>query len=113
MYNRGIEVKNMKLLLICGAGMSSSLLSNKVNEAITKRNLDIEAWAIPSVDIKLNIDKADVVLLAPQIRFMLKQFADLLGETPIQVIDFQVYGSMNGDKIVDQGIKIYEEYAKK
>ena len=98
----------MKLMLICGAGMSSSLLSNKVNDAITKRNLDIKAWAIASVDFKQNIDKADVVLLAPQIRFMKKQFEDQLGSTPIEVIDFTVYGSMNGDKIVDQGIKVYD-----
>ncbi len=103
----------MKLMLICGAGMSSSLLSNKVNDAIKKRDLDVEAWAIASVDFKANLEKADVVLLAPQIRFMRKQFEEQLGDTPIEVIDFTVYGSMNGDKIVDQGIKIYNEKVKK
>ena len=100
-------------MLICGAGMSSSLLSNKVNDAITKRGLDVEAWAIASVDVKQYVGKADVVLVAPQIRFMRQQFGEILGDTPIEVIDFTVYGSMNGDKIVDHGIRVYEELKKK
>lgn len=33
----------MRLMLICGAGMSSSLLANKVNDAIKRRGLDVEA----------------------------------------------------------------------
>ena len=100
-------------MLICGAGMSSSLLANKVNDAIQRRNLDIEAWAIATTELEANLGKMDVVLLAPQVRFMLTKFKERLAGVPIEVIDFQVYGSMNGEKIVDHGIKLYEAILKK
>ncbi len=103
----------MKLMLMCGAGMSSSLLANKVNEAIQKRNLDVESWAISEVDVAKYVGQMDVVLVAPQIRFMMKRIKDVLGDVPIEVIDFQAYGSMNGDKIVDHGIRVYEQSKKK
>lgn len=100
----------MKLMLICGAGMSSSLLANKVNDAIKKRELDIEAWAIATTEIQQHLGTFDVVLLAPQVRFYLDKYKEVLSNTaPIEVIPFQIYGSMNGDKIVDQAIELYNK----
>ena len=102
----------MRLMLICGAGMSSSLLANKVNDAIKRRGLDVEAWAIATTEINQHLGHCDVVLLAPQVRFNLEAYRKLLGDTPIEIIPFQIYGSMNGDKIVDQGIEVYNQTKK-
>ena len=37
----------MKILLVCAAGMSTSLLVNKMKEEVKNRNLEAEIWAIP------------------------------------------------------------------
>ncbi len=102
----------MKLMLMCGAGMSSSLLARKVNEAIERRNLDIESWAISEVEVNQYVGKQDVVLIAPQIRFMMKRLKDVLGNVPLEVIEFSAYGQMDADKIVDHGLRVYEQIKK-
>lgn len=98
----------MKLMMICGAGMSSSLLANKVTMAIQKRNLDMEAWAISAYEFEKSLGTFDVVLVAPQIRFYLEKFRSAVGPNiPIDVIPNQAYGMMNGDKIVDQALALF------
>ena len=102
----------MRLMLICGAGMSSRLLANKVNDAIKRRGLDVEAWAIATTELTQHMGTFDVVLLAPQVRFHLEDYRKKIGDTPIELIPFQIYGSMNGDKIVDQALEVYNKTKK-
>jgi len=94
----------MKILLICSAGMSTSLLVTKMEKAAAARGLDLTIYAHAASEAKRMLDKADIVLLGPQVRFM-KGEIDKLAKVPVQVIDMRAYGTMNGDKVIDDALK--------
>ncbi|HBX82490.1 MAG: PTS sugar transporter subunit IIB [Propionibacteriaceae bacterium] len=91
----------MKVLLVCAAGMSTSLLTNNM-----KKNADADDVidAVPVNELEHNITKYDVVLLGPQIKFKLKDVEKVaipLG-VPVAVIDMRAYGMMDGKAAMAQ-----------
>jgi len=98
----------IKIMLACSAGMSTSLLVNKMREAATKEGIEAEIWAIPESKLKDEINKCDVLLLGPQVRYILpnaKKLAEPLG-IPVDVIDMRLYGMCNGAKVLEAAIKM-------
>lgn len=94
------------ILLVCAAGMSTSLLVNKMKAAAKDRGLEIEINALPVSECSSVIDKVDIVLLGPQVRFQKPQVDALVnGRIPVEVIDMRLYGTMNGKAILDQVIE--------
>ena len=57
---------------------------------------------------KLESKNVDVLLLGPQVRFMQNQFAEKLEPKgiPLDVINMQDYGMMNGAKVLEQAEKL-------
>lgn len=96
----------LHIMLVCSAGMSTSLLVTKMKEEADKRGIEAEIWAIPDAEVPLNYQKADVILLGPQIRFQLNKIKGEVGDTPIDVIDMRAYGAMNGAVALDQALKL-------
>ncbi|WP_300079212.1 PTS sugar transporter subunit IIB [Propioniciclava sp.] len=95
----------MKVLLVCAAGMSTSLLTNNM-----KKNADPDdvVDAVPVGELESVIDKYDVILLGPQIRFKekdVKKLAEPKG-IPSGVIDMRAYGMMDGKAAMDQARKL-------
>lgn len=91
----------MKVLLVCAAGMSTSLLTNNM-----KKNADPDDVidAVPVSELESVIDKYDVVLLGPQIRFKEKEIKKLAEPKgiPSGVIDMRAYGMMDGKAAMSQ-----------
>ena len=101
----------LRVMLVCSAGMSTSLLVTKMQDAAKKQGLELEVTAVPEVEAKQNYEKADVVLLAPQVRFLLnkmKQELEPLGK-PVSVIDGMTYGLMKGEAVVKQVLELTVE----
>lgn len=95
-----------KILLICSAGMSTSMLVNKMKTAATEANVEAEIWAVGDADKALHAPKADVILLGPQVRFMKSTIEELVdGKKPVLVIDMSAYGSMNGKKVLESALE--------
>lgn len=95
----------MNIYLVCNAGMSTSILVRKMQEAAAKDNLDvhIEAFSVEILDEK--VDTADVVLLGPQIRHMLNDVRKVVAEKcPVDVIDMRDYGMIRGDKVLEKAL---------
>ena len=67
----------MNILLCCSAGMSTSLLVTKMEAAAKARGLEGKIWAVSGDAVKTNIDQADVLLLGPQVRYMLSSMKTL------------------------------------
>ncbi|EOR27547.1 MULTISPECIES: PTS sugar transporter subunit IIB [Clostridium] len=92
------------ILLVCAAGMSTSLLVNKMKAAAKEKGIEINIDALPVSECSSVIDKADIVLLGPQVRFQKPQVDALVnGRIPVQVIDMRLYGTMNG-KVILEGV---------
>lgn len=98
----------MNIYLVCNAGMSTSILVKKMQEAAAKENLSdvhIEAFSVEILDER--VDTADVVLLGPQIRHMLEDVKKVVnGKCPVDVIDMRDYGMIRGDKVLAKALKL-------
>ncbi len=94
------------IMLCCAAGMSTSILVKKMQDAVAKQGLDYEIFACPAseADVKLQSQQIDCVLLGPQVRYMLDDFQKKLADTdiPVEVIDMVAYGMMDGQKVLNQ-----------
>lgn len=91
-----------KILLCCAAGMSTSLLVTKMQQAATEKALESKIWAVSVEELQANLEGVDVVLLGPQIRYKLNEVRKICGDKiPSEVINMVDYGSMNGKKVLD------------
>lgn len=94
------------ILLVCSAGMSTSLLVTKMQKAAVEANIDINIWATGSGNYKNEIDKADAILLGPQVRFMLNEVKIHSKGKPVEVIDMISYGKIDGKAVLNHALKL-------
>ena len=86
-----------KILLVCSAGMSTSLLVNKMRDAAKECGEEVEINALAIAECSSVINDVDIVLLGPQVRFQKPQVEKLTnGSIPVEVIDMRQYGIMDG-----------------
>jgi cellobiose PTS system EIIB component len=96
-----------KILLVCAAGMSTSLLVNKMKVAAKNKGLEIDISAMPISEAGSIINEVDVVLLGPQVRFQKAQVDSLVnGTVPVEVIDMLAYGTMNGEAVLNRALEL-------
>lgn len=96
----------IKILLCCAAGMSTSMVVNKMKQAASIQGLDAEIVAVGMEEFDSHCQEFDCFLLGPQIKYKLDDFkvkADALGK-PIGVINTMDYGMMKGDKILSDAL---------
>ena len=90
-----------KILLVCSAGMSTSLLVTKMNAAAKEMGVEVEIEALPVSECSTKINEVDIVLLGPQVRFQKPVVEKLAnGRIPVEVIDMRSYGIMDGKSIL-------------
>ncbi|EDK0566596.1 PTS sugar transporter subunit IIB, partial [Salmonella enterica] len=73
------------ILLVCAAGMSTSMLVKRMQAYAESTNteVNINAMSISEAKEKIKKNEADVVLLGPQVRFQKKEIEDAAqGNTP-------------------------------
>ena len=106
------------IMLNCAAGMSTSLLVTKMQQAAKDKGLDYEIFACPASEADQHLEKGgiDVVLLGPQVSYMKGDFEGKVAgkgkdgkDLPLGVIDMQAYGMMNGEKVLNQAIELRGE----
>ncbi|MEH7109031.1 PTS sugar transporter subunit IIB [Bacillus sp. JJ1764] len=100
----------MNILLCCSVAMSTSLLVSKMKKSASERSIECHIWAVPIDVVKREICTADVLLLGPQVRYMLPDFKELCDKKgiPVDVIDIVHYGIFNGKEVLDSAIKLIE-----
>lgn len=99
------------ILLVCSAGMSTSLLVTKMNAAAKAQGVETKINAVAEADLQKNIDGVNVVLLGPQVRYLLGKMQGLLAPKgiPIEVINSIDYGTMNGEKVLNRAIELIKK----
>ena len=94
------------ILLVCNAGMSTSMLVQKMKDAAKQQNEEVEIWAVGNAESKSEVEKADIVCLGPQVRYLEKKMVELVAnKKPVMVIDIQEYGQMNGSKVLQNALE--------
>ena len=68
------------IMLVCSAGMSTSLLVTKMQKAAEEKGMEADIFAVSASDADNNLESknVDVMLLGPQVRFMKAQFEQKL-----------------------------------
>ncbi|MGF1717537.1 PTS sugar transporter subunit IIB [Photobacterium chitinilyticum] len=97
-----------KILLCCSAGMSTSMLVQKMVKSAADRGITckIEAQSVSSFDQA--IQEFDVCLLGPQVRFQLEDLRKIASQygKKIDAISPMAYGMMKGDEVLDQALSL-------
>lgn len=92
----------MNLLLICSQGASTASMCKKIEAAAASEGFDLATKAVPLAMMNDYVDWADVVLVAPQVRFMLDKVRAGANGKPVDAIDMMAYGMMDGAKVLAQ-----------
>jgi PTS system cellobiose-specific IIB component len=82
-------------------GASTAVLCEKIKEAAKEEGEDINIWATALSVAGDEIPKADVILLGPQIRYMLKKVQKEAEDKPVRAIDMMTYGNLDGKGVYD------------
>lgn len=99
-----------KLMLMCNAGMSTSVLVRKMQNIADEKGIGIDIWAISEIDFEKNWRLADAILLGPQVSYMQDKVSEAVeGSIPVGVIAIVDYGRMDGEKVLAQGLALLEE----
>lgn len=100
------------IMLVCSAGMSTSLLVTKMQKAADDKGMEAEIFACSSSEADQNLENhsVDVLLLGPQVRFMRGDFEKRLAPKgiPLDVINMSDYGMMNGENVLLQAENLME-----
>ncbi len=96
-----------KIMLVCSAGMSTSMLVKKMQDAAVSKQIEVEIFAVAEADARNHTD-VNVILLGPQVRFLLKKIQDMVASQsiPVQVIESVHYGTMNGEAVLNQAMTL-------
>lgn len=90
------SMEKKHIYLFCSAGMSTSLLVSKMRAQAEKYEVPVIIEAFPETLAGEKGEAADVVLLGPQIAYMLPEIQRLLPNKPVEVIDSILYGKVDG-----------------
>ena len=89
-----------KIVLFCAAGMSTSLLVNKMRKAAQEAGLDYDINAYALSEAANEGPAADIILLGPQVMYKLKDTQKQFPDKPVEAIKMQDYGMMRGDNVI-------------
>ena len=96
----------MRILLVCNAGMSSSIVVDKIKEAASQNHDDVIVSATSTKGIDEEIGKWDICLLGPQISYAAQRVKRVLG-IPVLAIPPKDYAMGDGQKVLELAKKIY------
>lgn len=95
------------ILLVCNAGMSTSMLVAKMIRVAGEQSMEVTIEAIPSTDLTQKWKSADVILLGPQIGFMKESIKTTVGNSiPVEAISPVDYGRMNAEKVLNFALEL-------
>lgn len=101
-----------RILLACAAGMSTSMLVQRMNVAAEEleETVYIKAVSVPEVESEVNSHSIDILLLGPQVRYEEAKMQELLSpkNIPVKVIEMVDYGLMDGKAVLTKALKQIE-----
>lgn len=85
----------MKVLLVCAAGMSTSMLMKKMEKYAATQGIDFSVSAVGAQGAGEACEGADCVLLGPQVTYQKDNVQRAVGDLPVAVIPASDYGLGN------------------
>lgn len=95
------------IVLVDAAGMSISMLANKMNDAAEKDGLDVSTVGVADMVARDQIakDQPIVIMIAPQVKYMHARYEEEYGaDYPVVDINMMYYGMMKGEAILQAAL---------
>ncbi|MNW44464.1 Lichenan-specific phosphotransferase enzyme IIB component [compost metagenome] len=106
---KGEKIMNT-IMLVCAAGMSTSLLVTKMQKTAEEKGIKVDIFAKSASEIEFTLKErnVDVILLGPQVKYLKKQLETKLADKNIfiEAINMQHYGMMNGEKVLEDALQL-------
>lgn len=99
----------MNILLVCAAGMSTSLLVNNMIKAANEKGIEVHIEAHPVSQSDQYGPNSDVILLGPQVRYELNKMKSKYPNKPVEMINMQDYGRMDGAKVLQTALDLIKK----
>ena len=94
------------IILLCAQGMSTGMLMNKMRNAANQTGYECSISAYSVSQAKTLADKADCILIGPQVRYELDSVKEQCPNIPVDVIDMVAYGRLDGVKVLNIAKKL-------
>lgn len=100
----------LTITLLCNLGMSTSMLVDKIIKVATSQglNVDVDAMAFDKADDR--IQRTDILLLGPQVRYLITKFQKEYGDKipVIETINMTDYALLNAENILKDALAKYK-----
>ncbi len=96
------------IVLFCAAGMSTSLMVTKMQNAAKEKGFDCTIAANSLIEMDQDGPGAACTLLGPQVRYQKDKVAAAFPDKPLMIIDMQLYGMMKGKEVLEAAIQLME-----
>lgn len=92
----------MRILVVCGAGASSTFVAQRINSAARARQLAYLATATDEASLSGALESSDLILLGPHLAPHRQQIEGLAAPHGVNVIllDADVFADLDGTKTV-------------
>ncbi|NSL52210.1 PTS sugar transporter subunit IIB [Calidifontibacillus erzurumensis] len=96
--------EQIKLIILCSWGATSSQLAKKVQQAAEARGINLVVDAGGTGEFNQKASQYHAVLLEPQVRHMKKEVTKTAEKynTPVELVDQMAFALMDGNKVLDQ-----------
>ena len=98
-----------KIVLLCSAGMSTSILVKKMQKAADEIGYKADITAHSISEAATVGSQSDIVLLGPQVRFNLSSVQKQVPNVPVEVIDMRAYGTMDGLAVINMVKQVLDQ----
>ncbi|RRJ61695.1 PTS sugar transporter subunit IIB [Paenibacillus oralis] len=108
-------MNDVKILLCCGAGMSSGFMAQKARKAAKKRGINVTVEAKSETEAAGFLPTVDILLLGPHYESHKGKFVEMAKpfNVPVDVIPQRIYGTLDGDKLLDFALETIEASTNK
>lgn len=104
-----------QIYLFCDAGMSTSIMVNKMMEVVEKHQMPLMITAFPIARAQevVEAEKPVAILLGPQVRFLLENKRTICSSRiPVAAIAPEIYGMMDGEKALKEALRLIKQNKK-
>lgn len=104
-------MERIRILLCCGAGMSSGLLAQRTKIAARKKNIDATIQSAARSGLLDMVHKYDVILLAPHYNGELDKITRMCEpyHVPVRVIPKEYFGALDGERTLQFAMEALQE----
>ncbi|MGL4735298.1 MAG: PTS sugar transporter subunit IIB [Enterovibrio sp.] len=99
-----------RIYLFCSAGMSTSLLVSKMKAQAEKYKVPVLIEAYPETLAAEKGQDGDLILLGPQISYMHADMQQLFPNKPVEVIDKNLYGKVDGLGVLQAAVAAIKKH---